>query len=120
MTLRQEFQNDFASSAFQSIDGEQNIIGKFGRITQLDDGSYDCWFIGPDLSPLTTHRMAAIRRNAQQEWGLRELTGEAYAQGRGRAFVLQAAALAGVKKKRRVTAAMREHLRKARLEAQAA
>lgn len=103
MSLRLDFVDDFSRSAFQLIDGEQRIVGKWGQITQLDDGTYDCWFVGLNLTPLTAHRLAAIRQKVAQEGGFRQLTGEASIQGRGRAFVLKMAAVAGIKRKRRNT-----------------
>lgn len=103
MTFRQDFANDFSSSAFRRIDGEMHIVGKWGSIVQLEDGTYDAWFVGPDLSPLSPQKIAAIRQKAPLWLGLKELDGEACAQGAGRDFVLTAARLAGVRKKRRVS-----------------
>lgn len=101
MSLRQEFLHDFSRSAFQTIDDEQYIIGKWGRISQLDDGAYDVWFVGPDLSPLSTQKLASIRKSVSLERGLRVLTGEAYVQGKGRDFVLEMAPICGVRRKKR-------------------
>lgn len=101
MSLRNEFWNDFSRSAFRTIDGEQYIIGKWGRISQFGDGTYDVWFVGPNLSPLSNQKLAAIRRFVSLERGLRVLTGEAYVQGRGREFVLEMAPICGVRRKKR-------------------
>lgn len=110
-SLRQQFSDDFSSGAFRRIDGEQRIVGKFGQITQAEDGSFDCWFVGPDLSPLSGRRMANIAReiavlrgNLAVDEGLIILTGEGYIQGAGRDFVLRMAPLAGIKRKRRLSA----------------
>jgi hypothetical protein len=112
-----DFRKDFSSSAFRKINGDLEIFGKFGRIIQLDDGTFDAWFVGPrpKLLPLSGQRMAVIRKNIPEEWGLRELTGEAWVQGRGRDFVLHVARLLGVKKKRRAIPGKSLHfLKKAR------
>ena len=101
MSIRRDFINDFSRSAFDVIDGEPQIVGKWGRISQFDDGTYDVWFIGPDLTPLSNQKLAAIRKSVSLERGLRVLTGEAYVQGRGRAFVLEMAPICGVRKKKR-------------------
>lgn len=103
-TLRQQFGDDFSSSAFKKIGDEENIVGKYGRIMQLDDGSFDCWFVGSDLTPLTTQKLNAIANNLRVEGKLHRLDGEAWVQGRGRDFVLKVAPLAGVKRKRRYSA----------------
>ena len=100
-TFRQEFDRDFSISAFRQIDGETVIMGKWGRITQNDDDSYDCWFVSPDLSPLTEHKITAIQKKLRETRVLRRMTGEADIQGTGRDFVLEMAVLAGVKKKRK-------------------
>lgn len=113
-TLRQQFGDTFSSSAFQTIDDERNIVGKFGRIAQFPDGSFDCWFVHPSSFPLSPRKLAAIRKKCLLEDGFTELDGEAYTQGAGRDFVLRMAVLAEVKRKRTVTAAVRHSLRKAR------
>lgn len=73
-----DFRNNFASSAFRTFDDDLAIIGKFGRIIQLEDGTFDCWFVGPNLVPLSGRRIATIRRNLSQEGTFHELTGEAW------------------------------------------
>lgn len=109
MTLREDFSEDFASSAFGEVSGDKAIIGKWGSITRLDDGTFDAWFHAKDLSrSLTGRRLAKIERECHPEDGFVKLTGEGYAQGRGREFVLRMAVLAGVRKKRRMSAEARE------------
>lgn len=104
-TLKADFGEDFASSAFGEESGDPAIIGKWGSIVQMDDGSYDCWFRHPDLTtPLSGKRMAKIARECRQEDGFEALNGEGYTQGRDRDFVLRMAVLAGVKKKRKMSA----------------
>ena len=107
MTLRQDFADDFSGPSFRTIDGETQIVGKWGRISQFEDGTFDVWFIGPDLAPLSNQKLAAIRQKCPEWMGLRILDGEAYAQGAGREFALQAARLTGVKRKRRVSPGFR-------------
>jgi hypothetical protein len=107
-TLREQFSNDFASSAFKTIDGEARIVGKFGQITQFDDRVFDVWFVGSSLAPLGYRKLAAIENNIGEEGRLRKLNGEACIQGQGRDFVLRMASLAGIKKKRRLSEAARQ------------
>jgi hypothetical protein len=57
MTLRKIFGQDFSRSAFQLIDGELRIIGKFGEIAVNDDGSFDAWIVKPDRSPIGTRKL---------------------------------------------------------------
>ena len=109
--LKKEFGKEFASTAFQTVDNERRIVGKFGSIAQLDNGTIDVWFVGPDLEPLSGQKLAAIVRKAPQNWHLTILTGEAYAQGQGREFVRQAADLCGVRKRRRISQSERERLK---------
>jgi hypothetical protein len=108
----QDFRSDFSRSAFRTIDGELAIIGKFGRIIEFDDGTFDCWFVGSDLERLSGRRIASIRRNLAQEGTFQELTGEAWVQGQGREFVLKIAPLLGIKRKRQVSPKTAEHLAK--------
>lgn len=112
-----DLRNDFASSAFRTIDDDSAIIGKFGRIIQLDDGTFDCWFVGPNLAPLGARRIASIRRNLSKEGTFHELTGEAWIQGRGREFVLRCAPLLGIRRKKRVSESTVRHLAQMRQEA---
>lgn len=119
MTLRQDFADDFAGSAFREYAGDKAIVGKYGAITRLDDGTYDCWFVDTRTGgPLTEHRLSAVAKNVPEKWGLTRLNGEAYTQGRGPAFVREMAALCGVKRRKRMSveakAAGAERLKHAR------
>lgn len=113
-SLRQQFGNDFARSAFKRIDGKESMVGKFGQITQFDDGTFDVWFVGSNLAPLSGYRINALAEKYAQGADFHELSGEAWVQGRGREFALKGARLAEVKKKRRISEATREHLRSMR------
>jgi hypothetical protein len=114
MPAIRDFKNEFASSAFRSIDDDSAIVGKYGRIIQLDNGVFDVWFVGPNLTPLGGRRLATIRRNLSQEGTFHELTGEGWIQGRGREFVLTCAPLLGIKRKRRVSEATIDRLAQVR------
>lgn len=104
MSLKEDFGEDFSSSAFGYDAGDPAIIGKWGSITQMGDGAFDAWFHAKDLSrSLTGRRLAKIERECLSGDQFVKLTGEGYAQGRGREFVLRMAALAGVKRKRRMS-----------------
>jgi hypothetical protein len=114
-TLRQRFRDDFASSAFCEVAGDPAIVGKWGSIVELEDGTYDCWLHG---GRLTEHRISAVARKTPEKWGLTRLDGEAYTQGRGDEFVRFMAPLVGVKRKKRMSdeakARAAERLRRAR------
>lgn len=103
MSLRQDFGNDFSASAFQTIDGEPQIVGKFGRITQFPGGTFDCWFVDPNRGPLSGRRLAAINRAING--GIIQLTGEGYIQGAGRQFVIDMAQIIRVRKRRKLSIA---------------
>jgi len=101
--LRHQFGQDFASSAFRDVDGDKAIVGKYGIIVQLEDGLYDVWFVRPDGSPLTEHKITAVAKNLPENTGLVRLDGEAYAQGRGEDWVREMASLVGVKKRKQLS-----------------
>lgn len=103
MTLRTDFSGDFSSSAFQTIDGEDYIVGKCGRITCLGNWFYDCWFVGKNGNPLSGKKLSILARKCPTTWGFVRLSGEAYARGHGRRFVLEMAAICEVRKRRRVS-----------------
>lgn len=110
MTLKQDFADDFSSSAFGHMSGDPAIIGKWGSITQLDDGTYDAWFhdVTDFTGSLSGRRLANIERECRSTDGFVRLTGEGYTQGKGRDFVLRMAVLAGVKRKRRMSSESRQ------------
>ena len=110
MPALRDFKNDFSRSAFTVLEGEAAIVGKFGRIIQLDDGAFDYWFVGPNLAPLSGRRIAIIRRNLPQGGTLNALNGEGWIRGRGRRFVLTCAHLMGIRRKKRVSAATIQRL----------
>lgn len=110
--LKRDFGADFASTAFQNIDDEIRIVGKYGQITQYESGLYDAWFVGPNLDPLSGLRINRIcAACAQEERPVKKLTGEAFIRGSGREFVLRMAVLAGIKRKRQVSEETRQKLR---------
>jgi len=104
----------YSKTAYRVIDGEPALVGKFGRITQLDNGDFDVWFVGPDLSPLGSRKLTVIAQNLPLDWQLIRLTGEGIVQGRGAAFLHEAASLCGVRKKRRVSQKERDRLARMR------
>jgi len=102
MNLRKIFKNDVSSSAFNMIDGEIRITGKWGQISIISD-YFDIWFIQPDLQPLSHQKLTAIRKNFPVDGELRILNGEAYTQTRDEASVRHALPLLGIKKKRKLS-----------------
>jgi len=58
MSLRKQFARNFPRNAFRRIDGVMHIVGKWGSIVRLDDGTYDAWFVKPDRSPLSDQKLA--------------------------------------------------------------
>lgn len=99
--LRQQFGADFASSAFRRVDGDERIVGRFGDVTQLADGTYDAWFHGPDLRPLSGRKLAALEKKIKKKWGFVRLTGEGYSQSADPAFVREVAVYLRVRRRRR-------------------
>ena len=77
MSLRRLFENEVSSSAFQVIDGELRIIGKFAQISILDNGLFDIWLVAPGLEPLSTRKLNSIMKMFPQEAKFTVLTGEA-------------------------------------------
>jgi hypothetical protein len=100
-----DFKTHFSSSAFIRIDGDQAIVGKFGRIIQFESGVFDCWFYKTNkdgsIGALTGKKLGKIRRNLPAGSKFKELTGEGWCQGSGPEFVFSVSALLAVKKKRK-------------------
>jgi hypothetical protein len=114
--LRRDFGGDFSSGAFRHIDEEANIVGRFGRIREMPDGTYDVWFVPADIRTGHSGRRMAGSRRACEAAGdkLILLDGEGYARGRGRDFVLRMAVLAGVRRKGKMSPARLAALARAR------
>ena len=110
INLRELFKDRVSSSAFQVVDGELRIIGKFGQLSTIGD-KFDIWFIGPGTDPLGAHKMTAIAKKLPENAGLVRLDGEAYYQTRDIRLVDKTLPLLGVKKKRRYSDEYKEKLR---------
>ena len=110
MNLRRLFENEVSSSAFQVIDGELRIIGKFAQISILDNGLFDIWLVAPGLEPLSTRKLNSIMKMFPQEAKFTVLTGEAYPQVRDQDIVLERLSLLGIKKKRKLSPEAKEKL----------
>ena len=103
MSLRATFGQDFSRSAFQLIDGELRIIGKFGEIALNDDGSFDVWIVKPNRSPIGTRKLNNIVSaicNTSWKVDIHVLTGEAWFTTKEPALVRQIAPLLGIFKRR--------------------
>lgn len=108
--LKAEFGKDFASTAFQVVDGEPRIVGKFGNIA-LIDGIYDIWLVQPDLGPLTEHKLTAISKKWPAREGFLRLSGEGMAQTPSSEIIRQIAPILGVRKRRKLSSEARAELR---------
>jgi len=99
------FRSDFAvpKKAFRVVDNDLQIVGKYGRIIELEPEYYDVWFVGPGLAPLSGRRIGSIRRKLGPQRTLTELTGEAYTQVRGRESLVQILPIIKAGKRRVVT-----------------
>ena len=109
------FKQDFASTAFKTIDGDRRIVGKFGEVAILDDGIFDIWIVSPSREPVGTRKLNNLEKafSRIKGWELARyvrLTGEAYIQTTDRSLVREVALLCGVKRKRRVSESTRERL----------
>lgn len=102
MNLRKIFSNNVSSSAFQRIDGETRIVGKWGQIA-LIDGYFDIWIIQPDLKPVSPRKLSAIQKKLPIEGRLTVLDGEAYTQVWDARIVRKTLSLLGIKRKRRIS-----------------
>lgn len=59
MSLRDTFHDDFTSTAFQTVDGEQRIIGKNADI-EIVDGMFDIWIVRHDRESIAVGRRYAL------------------------------------------------------------
>lgn len=110
MSLRKIFGSKVSSSAFQVIDGESRIVGKFAQIALMDDGSFDIWIIKPGLEPLSTRKLHSIIKGFPQEASFTILTGEAFARVRDKGVILKRLSLLGIRKKRKLSPEAKEKL----------
>lgn len=110
MTLRKIFENEVSSSAFQVIDCETRIVGKFAQISLIGDRLFDIWLVRPSLQPLSTRKLNSIIKRFPQEAKFLVLTGEAYTQVRDVNIVIENLSLLGIKRKRKLSPEAREKL----------
>ena len=111
-----DFKQDFASTAFKTIDGERRIVGKFCEVTILDDGTFDIWIVRPDREPISKQKLTWLIKGIEalpafssgKNATIQELSGEAYLQTTDRSLVREVALLCGVKRKRQVSEATRQ------------
>ena len=100
--LKDTFGQDFAIKSFQTIDGEQRIVGKYGQISKIGK-LWDVWFVQPDLSPLTMHRINRIERELSIGSAFVKLNGEAFVQTRDLELVRRMVDYCGIRKRRKVS-----------------
>ena len=110
MSLRRLFENEVSSSAFQKIDGELRIIGKFAQIVLIDDGLFDIWLVRPGLEPISARKLNAIIKMFPKEAKFTVLTGEAYTQISDKNIVIERLSLLGIRKKRKLSPEAKEKL----------
>jgi len=108
-----DFKQDFASTAYKTINGERRIVGKFGEVTILDDDTYDIWIIQPSREPIGTRKLNNLEKafSALKGWEqarYERLTGEAYIQTTDRSLVREVAFMLGVKRRKRYSEATRQ------------
>ena len=109
-SLREIFGNEISSSAFQVIDGETCVVGKFAQIALMENGLFDIWLVGPELESLSTRKLNIIVKKFPQEATFTVLTGEAYTQVQDKDLVPKSLSLLGIKKKRKLSPETREKL----------
>ena len=110
MNLRKIFESEVSSSAFQVVDGETRLVGKFAQISLMENGLFDIWLVGPGLQPLSTRKLNSILKMFPQEAKFTVLTGEAYTQVQDKDVVLKSLSLLGIRKKRKLSPEAREKL----------
>jgi hypothetical protein len=109
-SLRRIFGREVSSSAFQVVDEETRIVGKFAQIALLEDGLIDIWLVGFGTKPLSTRKLTHIIKMFPQEARLTILTGEAYCQVQDENIVIKSLSLLGIRKKRKLYPEVREKL----------
>ena len=112
--------NAFASSAYQNVDGEWILRGKFCRCAYLGNKRWDVWLCNPQniRDGLTQRKVrsitARIAELSPQEVPFRELTGEGVYPVMYTDLLVKSAFLLGIKRKRRSSAKALESLANAR------
>lgn len=81
-TLRNHFKDRVGRYAFQRIDGELRVCGKYAEITVIDADKLDVWVVTPDRSPISTHKLTALISGicAVLDVDVHKLNGEAWFQ----------------------------------------
>lgn len=110
MSLRRLFEHEVSYSAFQKIDDELRIIGKFAQIALLDDGELDIWLVRPGLKPISARKLSSIIKMFPQEAKFTILTGEAYTQVSDKNIVIERLSLLGIRRKRKLSQETKEKL----------
>ena len=114
MNLREIFSYEISSSAFQKIDGQLNIIGKWCRLTQDSASVFDVWICNSNdlYLGLGQRKLRNIISSLNSSTGepFHELTGEAWGKVRDREVILRNLSLLGIKKKRRISEKQRKIL----------
>jgi hypothetical protein len=110
MSLRRLFENEISSSAFQVVDDELRIIGKFAQISMLDNGLLDIWLVAPGLEPISARKLNSIIKMFPQESKFTVLTGEAYTQISDKGIVIERLSLLGIRKKRKLSTDAKDKL----------
>ena len=100
MNIREIFKNHVSFSAFQKIDGEIRIIGKFGQVSMIDD-VFDIWFVSNP--PLTNRKLSALLKNIPKELSYTRLDTEAIIQTPDLHVVLKLLPICGIKRKKRLS-----------------
>lgn len=113
MNSLNDFKQDFASTAYKTIDNERRIVGKFGKVTILDDGTFDVWIISPSREPIGTRKLNNLENafsalNGWEQARYERLTGEAYIQTTDRSLVREVAFMLGVKRRKRYSEATKQ------------
>lgn len=110
MSSLSNFQDDFSSSAFKTVDGVRRIVGKFMEIEVVGD-AYDIYLVNrenPMSSQKLTWLLKAIEAIPEFDEVITRADGEAWFRTTSESLVRQCASTGGIKRKRRISEATRK------------
>lgn len=109
MTLKKIFGDHVSSSAFQVIDGEIRIVGKFAQITLMDD-ELDIWFIKPNFEPIGERKLSNLIKAIPHKLTVNRLNGEAWFKCKEPELICELLILWGVRKRRFISETEKKRL----------
>ena len=109
MSLKKLFGDCVSSSAFQVIDGEPRIIGKFVQISLIDD-EIDIWFVRPNFEPIGERKLSNLIKTIPHKLPVHRLNGEAWCQLKEPALIRELLLLWGIRKRKVISESEKKRL----------